>query len=65
MRLNSQKKPVKEHAEDCCQLTLGFPQWQVAMICQDGNIKAFPIDGSEYSSFPKLPKKKFGYFYNR
>ena len=29
------------------------------MICQDGIIKAFPIDGSEYSSFPKLPKKKF------
>ena len=42
---------------------LGFPQWQVAMVGQDGTIKAFPMDGSEYSSFPKLPKKKFGKFY--
>ena len=39
--------------------TLGFPQWQVAMVRQDGTIKAFPMDGSEYSSFPKLPKKEF------
>ena len=43
--------------------TLGFPQWQVAMVRQDGTIKAFPMDGSEYSSFPKLPKKKYGNFY--
>ena len=46
-------------------MTLGFPQWQVAMICQDGIIKAFPIDGSEYSSIPKLPKKKCSLFIDR
>ena len=43
--------------------TLGFPQWQVAMVCQDGTSKAFPMDGLEYSLFPKLPKKKFGNIY--
>ena len=39
--------------------TLGFPQWQVAMIHQNGFIEAFPLDGLSYSSFPKLPKKGF------
>ena len=42
-------------------LTLGFPQWQVAMMHRDGIIKGFPIDGLAYSSFPKLPKKGFGF----
>ena len=44
-------------------ITLGFPQWHVAMVRQDGTIKAFPMDGLEYSLFPKLPKKKFGNYY--
>ena len=39
-------------------IDLGFPQLQVALISQYGIIKAFPIDGSAYSSFPKFPKKK-------
>ena len=47
----------------CYHFTLGFPQWQVAMVRQDGTSKAFPLDGLEYSLFPKLPKKKFGNIY--
>ena len=38
----------------------GFPQLQIAMISNDmGVIKAFPIDGQPYETFPKLQHKKF------
>ena len=38
----------------------GFPQLQIAMISSGlGVIKAFPIDGQPYETFPKLQHKKF------
>jgi hypothetical protein len=37
----------------------GFPQLQVAMISDEGYIKAFSIDGPVYETFPKLPFKRF------
>ena len=41
----------------------GFPQLQIAMISSGmGVIKAFPIDGQPYETFPKLQHKKFDDF---
>ena len=40
----------------------GFPQLQIAMISGMGVIKAFPIDGQPYETFPKLQHKKFDDF---
>ena len=37
----------------------GFPQLQIAMISGMGIIKAFPIDGQPYETFPKVQQKKF------
>ena len=37
----------------------GFPQLQVAMISDEGFIKAFSIDGAVYETFLKLPFKRF------
>ena len=40
----------------------GFPQLQIAMISDIGVIKAFPIDGQPYETFPKFQRKKFDDF---
>ena len=40
----------------------GFPQLQIAMISEIGVIKAFPIDGQPYETFPEFQAKKFDYF---
>ena len=40
----------------------GFPQLQIAMISEIGVIKAFPIDGRPYETFPEFQAKKFDYF---
>ena len=37
----------------------GYPQLQVAMLSDEGYIKAFSIDGPVYETFPKLPFKRF------
>ena len=37
----------------------GFPQLQVAMISDEGYIKAFSIDGPVFETFPKLSFKRF------
>ena len=40
----------------------GFPQLQIAMISGMGVIKAFPIDGQPYETFPEFKPKKFDDF---
>ena len=40
----------------------GFPQLQIAMISEIGVIKAFPIDGQPYETFPEFQPKKFDDF---
>ena len=40
----------------------GFPQLQIAMISDIGVIKAFPIDGQPYETFPEFKPKKFDDF---
>ena len=39
--------------------TTGFPQLQIASVSDEGFIKAFPIDGLSYETFPKLQFKKY------
>jgi hypothetical protein len=39
--------------------TTGFPQLQIASVSDEGFIKAFPIDGLIYETFPKLQFKKY------
>ena len=40
----------------------GFPQLQIAMISDIGVIKAFPIDGQPYETFPEFQPQKFDDF---
>ena len=40
----------------------GFPQLQIAMISDIGVIKAFPIDGQPYETFPEFQPRKFDDF---
>ena len=42
----------------------GFPQLQIASISDEGFIKAFPIDGLVYETFPKLQFKKYSKIVN-
>ena len=44
--------------------TKGFPQLQIASITDEGFIKAFPIDGLAYETFPKLQFKRYSKIQN-